>query len=210
MADITNTQSSKIHWILYPVLAAVILLLIWLWHDTQVHDAALVQAVATARSNQAAVDKQVNADISQADQTLQKQNADLQASLQKAKTTAQQVALINEQTGTHLQEEATTPQATNPSQLTPPVVTVSPEDVQTIAKQTVDFKEAENQVATDQLILAAKDQQIRVQSTTIQDQTQEITALKGGSRWKRFLTASKHVAIGVAIGVVIDEVARKK
>ncbi len=220
MADTTTATSNKIHWILYPVLAAVVLLLVWLWHDTQVRDAALIQTVASAKATQATVDKQANADISQANQDLQKQNADLQASLQKAKTTAQQVALINQQAGTHLQVQPVAPsadhQADNPSQSTPlfglmqPVMTFSPEDVQSIAKQTIDFKEAQNQGATDQLVIAAKDQQIEARDTTIKDQGQEITALKGGSHWKRFWTATKHVAIGVAIGIAVDEAVKKK
>lgn len=214
MADTTTATPNKIHWILYPVLAAVVLLPVWLWHDTQVRDAALIQTVASAKATQATVDKQANADISQANQDLQKQNADLQASLQKARTTAQQVALINQQAGTHLQVQPVTPsadhQADNPSQLTQPVVTASPEDVQAIAKQTIDFKEAQNQVATDPLVIAAKDQQIEARDTTIKDQGQEITALKGGSHWKRFWTATKHVAIGVAIGIAIDEAVKKK
>ena len=214
MADTTTATSNKIHWILYPVLAAVVLLLVWLWHDTQVRDAALIQTVASAKVTQAAVDKQANATITQTNQDLQKQNADLQASLQKAKTTAQQVALINQQAGTHLQVQPVAPstdhQADNPSQSTQPVVTVSPEDVQSIAKQTIDFKEAQNQVAIDQLVIAAKDQQIEARDTTIKDQGQEITALKGGSHWKRFWTATKHVAIGVAIGIAVDEAVKKK
>ena len=76
--------------------------------------------------------------------------------------------------------------------------------------KTIDFKEAQNQVATDQLVIAAKDQQIEARDTTIKDQGQEITALKGGSHWKRFWTATKHVAIGVAIGIAVDEAAKKK
>jgi len=214
MADTTTATSNKIHWILYPVLAAVVLLLVWLWHDTQVRDAALIQTVASAKVTQAAVDKQANATITQTNQDLQKQNAGLQASLQKAKTTAQQVALINQRVGTHLQVQPGAPntdhQADNPSQLTQPVVTVSPEDVQSIAKQTIDFTEAQNQVAADKVVIAAKDQQIEARDTTIKDQGQEITALKGGSHWKRFWTATKHVAIGVAIGVAVDEAVKKK
>ena len=214
MTDTTTATLNKIHWILYPVLAAVVLLLVWLWHDTQVRDAALIQTVASAKATQATVDKQANADISQANQDLQKQNADLQASLQKAKTTTQQVALINQQAGTHLQAQPVTPsadpQAINPSQSTQPVVTVSPEDVQSIAKQTIDFKEALNQVATDLLVDAAKDQQIEARDTTIKDQGQEITVLKGGSHWKRFWTATKYVVIGATIGIAIDEAVKKK
>jgi hypothetical protein len=214
MADTTIATSNKIHWILYPVLAAVVLLLVWLWHDTQVRDAALLQTVASAKVTQATVDKQANATISQTNQDLQKQNADLQASLQKAKTTAQQVALINQQAGTHLQVQPVAPsadhQATNPSQSTQPVVIISPEDVKEIAKQTVDFKEAQNQVGVDQLIIAAKDQQIGARDTTIKAQGQEITTLKGGSHWKRFWTATKHVAVGVVIGIAIDEAVKKK
>ena len=62
MTDTTTATSNKIHWILYPVLAAVVLLLVWLWHDTQVRDAALIQTVASAKATQATVDKQANAD----------------------------------------------------------------------------------------------------------------------------------------------------
>jgi hypothetical protein len=209
MADTTTVSPNRIHWILYPALGAVVLLLLWAWHDTQVRDAALVQAVATAKTSQATADKQATGDIAQATQNLQKQNTDLQNSLQKAKTTAQQIALINQQAGTHLQVQAQppTPQATDPSQ---PSVVITPVDVQTIAKQTVDFKEAQNQVAADKIVIASKDVQIEARDTTIAAQTKEITTLKGGSHLKRFLTATKHIVIGAVIGVAIDEVVRKK
>jgi hypothetical protein len=87
---------------------------------------------------------------------------------------------------------------------------VTPADVQVIAKQTVDFQEAENQVAADQLVIKSQDLQLTARDTTIADQNKEITILKGGSHWKRFWAATKHVAIGVAIGVAVDEAVRKK
>jgi hypothetical protein len=204
MADTTTTSNNTIHWILYPVLAAVIGLVVWLWHDTQVHDAAVIQAVATAKSNQTTVDKQATVTISQADKNLQTQNEALQATLAKAKSTAQQIALINQDAGTHLSIQPAvdnSSQATNPSQGAP-VVTIAPEDVPVIAKQTVDFKEALNQVAADKLVIASETQELDACNSTQQAQDKEITTLKGGSHFKKFLKAAEYVAIGAGVGYV--------
>lgn len=136
-----------------------------------------------------------------------------------AKTTLQQIALINKQAGTNLQPApptaTTPPPGPNPSQqplpdAPKPAATLSAEDIEKLAQQSVKYQEAENQVGADQIELQGKDQQIAARDKTIDSQNAEITALKGGSHLKRFLKAAKYVAIGVAVGVAVDEVAKAK
>ena len=193
-----------IHWLLYPLLIGGVLFGFWLWHDTAIKDQVAIKAMAAAQVAQAHTDKQATTTITDAQSTLETQNATLQKQLAAARTAQAQLTLINQQLGTHYQINQ--PQAENPSIGTPPsspVVEVPTTDLQVIASQVVDFKEAQNQVAADTLTIGAQKEQISSRDLVIKDQTVEITALKGGSHWKRFLAATKHVAIGVGVGVAV-------
>jgi hypothetical protein len=206
MADTPTT--SRIHLVAYPLLGVAVFALLVFWHNTKVKDAAAAQVVTVAKATQASTDKQATTTINQTEATLQQQNKVLKGQLAAAKTTAQQVALLNQEAGTKVEvEQEPSSQAENPSPRAPQIV-ISPEDLATLAKQGVDFKQEENQVAADQLIIAAKDEQIVVRDNTIKAQGVQIIELKGGSKWHRFFTATKHVAegavLGTAIGIAID------
>lgn len=196
----------KLHAILYTVLGAVLLFLVWLWHDTRAHDEAAMAAIASARSNQVQVDKQAADQTAAANAALKQQNATLQQQLSAAKTAEQQAQLINEAAGTHV--EVPPPQSINPSH--PQLATIPLTDLPLLAKDATDCEELQNQVAADKLQQAASAEQITARDKTLSADQQEIQALKGGSHWHRFLKAAKEVGIGVAIGFAADEVINHK
>jgi hypothetical protein len=204
MATTVTLPTPTIHWLLYPLLVVGICFGFYLWHSTAINDQKTLQAVATAKSSQATVDKQVTTADTTAQDTLTKQNATLQAQLVSAKTQAQQLALINAQLGTHI---TAPPQATIPSSpnapTPPPVVTLPASEVPEIAKQAVDFKEAQNQVAADAVEIAGVKEELNAADNTITADDAEIKVLKGGSRFKRFFKAALNDVIvgGIGAGV---------
>lgn len=194
----TITASTRTHLIVYSSLVAVLGLLLWLWHDTRIKDAAALKAITTDKAAQLQTAAQAVATEKAAQTELATKNAALQEQLKQAKTSAQQVALINSAAGTHLVIDTTSPTpGIIPSQ---PVVTLPTSDLPTLAKDTVDFQQLQNQIDADSDILKAKDAQLTADAKTISDQGQEITILKGGSHWQQFVKAAKHVGIGVVIG----------
>jgi len=199
------TQVS-IHWVGYTVLAGALAVGGWLWHDTQVRDAKQLAQVAQVKQAQAVVDQQAGLKDKQALADLAAKNAALQKQLAQAKTAKQQATLINQQTGTHIE----VPEPTTPSQKPSNNATLPQSDLPILAKRTVDFEAAQNQVAADEIQIAEDKDQIAVRDTRIEAQDKEITTLQGGSHLKRFFTATKHVAIGVAAGVVIGYLAHGK
>lgn len=196
----------SVHWFTYPLLVGGLLFVTWLWHDTRVNDAASKQAVASATTAQATVDKTVTATDKTAENTLKAKNAQLTKQLEAAKTVQAQVQLINKGANISLQENNVTapakPQAINPSSpsIDAPSFSIKPEDIQKLAALTIEKQQADNQVTTDQLVIAGKDSQIEARDARIAAQDTEIKTLKGGSHFKRFLKAAKYVAIGGAIG----------
>ena len=205
MATTVTIPTPSIHWVLYPLLIGGLVFGLWLWHDTKIKDAATLKEVAAAKTAVVASDHSATAVETTAQQDLQKQNAALETQLAKAKTLAQQIALLNQQLNTHVAIQASPPpesgqppQAVNPS----PVVVIPAAELPELTKQAVDFKEAQNQIAVDKLSLAAKDQQIASRDEFIRTQNIEITQLKGGSHLKRFLKATEYVVIGVAAGTI--------
>lgn len=230
MATETTTPSTtSIHWVLYGVLSVLILFLIWLWHDTSIMDAAQVAQVVTARATQATDDKQAATSIKEANDSLQKRNTDLQSQLATAKTLNQQITLLNKEAGTHIptptQEQVdaysrslqsslgivngANPPGSKPLPVTEATVPIPAVDFQKIVADEVQLSEDSNQLAADALTIQVQQKQINDRDTTISDQTTEITTLKGGSHLKRFLKATEHVAIGVAVGVVVDRLVKK-
>src|SRR5579859_7754464 len=104
MASITVTPNK--HWLLYPVLVAAFLGAIWLWRDTSNRDIAAIQAAAEAYKKQKVVDQQAQESDRIAQATLAMKNQNLQKQLTAAKTTAQQVAVINQNAGTKIEVPA--------------------------------------------------------------------------------------------------------
>lgn len=201
------TQVS-VHWLGYGALVAVIGFGAWLWRDTEARDARTAAAVLQARSDQAKVDALAVANTKQAQDDLKTKNQALQKQLVAAKTSQQQATLINAQAGTHIEVQ---PQAVNPSGIPEQqIATVPVADLATLATQTVNLREAQNQVAADQIQIDSDRQQIDARDATIADQKKEIVAAKGGGRVKRFFKATEHVAIGAAIGATITYIEIKK
>jgi len=201
--------------VLYGILIAVLCVGVDELHKYDARVDAAVKLTATAKASQATVDKQVTVTDTQATENLKKQNTVLQAQLAAAKTVAQQVALINKEDGTHLAVQTpvsldtTETQPPKPENPSTPMVVIPSSELPDIAKQAIDFKEAENQIAANQIILTEDKAQIEARDNTIKDQSAEITTLKGGSKLKRFLTATKHVLIGVGIGIAVDRIIQK-
>jgi len=215
VATTVTIPTPTIHWLLYPLLVAGLLGTLWLWHDTRLKGAT-AQVVATAQTIQTKTDAVVTAQDKEVTANLQKQNADLSDQLLAAKNVAQQVALINKQASTHLveiQSPLSSPQDKNPSLHVveggvwatgnAPVLEGSAADADALAKQVTSLAQCENQTAADKLELSGKDLQIGARDETIKAQEQEVVALKGGSHWKRFFTATKHILIGAAAGAAI-------
>jgi hypothetical protein len=205
MATTVTLPTPNIHWLTYPLLVGGLVFGLWLWHDTAIKDQASVVAVATAKTTQATTDKQVTSADSTAQDTLKQQNAVLQAQLTAAKTLSQQIAFVNTQLNTHISQTPGPNPSSTDSVLTTqvPTVTIPASEIPEIAKQAVDFKEAQNQVAADQIQIAGDKEQIASRDNTIKADDSEITTLKGGSHFKRFLKGAEHVAIGVGVGVVV-------
>lgn len=198
--------SKWLHALNYLLLGAVVLFLVWLWHDTKIHDAAALQAVAQAKASQASEDREAQAATQAANANLQKQNTALQKQLSAAKTAAQQAQLVNTQDGTHILVPTETPtlQSENPSQATLPLT-----DLPILAKDSTDCSEAQNQVEADKVQFAADKTQISSRDKTIADQGVEITTLQGGSHWKRFVKAMEYVGIGIVIGATEEAIRRQ-
>lgn len=204
MSTTITVPTPSIHWLLYPLLVGGLLFGLYLWHDTEVKDTVAIQAVATAKTSQTTVDKQVSLEDQNAQQTLKAKNDILQTQLAAAKTEAQQVALINKASGTNIQKaQAIIP--SSPSVVSPvvPYYSLSESDATKLSKQAVDFQEAENQIAADKIEIAGDAQRLSAADDTIESQNTEITALKGGSRFHRFLKGTEHVAVGVGVGIVV-------
>ena len=196
----------NIHWVIYPVLVIILGCALWFWHTESLKEALASQAVTAVQKTQATVDKQATADDKTAQKNLESQNAALQKALADAKTQAQQIALINKDAGVHLSVQPTPqPSGSKPSTdaPVPPVVVLPTSDVPELAEQTVDFKEAENQVVADKLVIADDQEQISARDKTIAAQASDIKTLKGGSKFVRFMKAARNVAIGGAIGYVV-------
>lgn len=202
----------SIHWVLYPLLLLVAIGAIWYLHTSNVKDAAAAQVVKVDKNGQANTDKQVTQADTVAQLSLTTQNALLDKQLTAAKTLAQQIALINASEGVHLVAQVENPSLNTKVNGTVPVVQEAPKveipasEIPEIAKQAVDFKEAENQVAADAVQIAGDKEQIASRDITITGQNAEITQLKGGSKFKRILKTAEHIGIGVGIGIVIAEV----
>lgn len=201
----------SLHWVLYSLLIIGLGAALWIWHTTKVNDTAAMQAVTSAKANQATVDKQVTTADSQAQAQLQQNNAALQAQLTAAKTLAQQVALLNKNASTNLSVQ---PTPTPSGQKTPPTdseeVLTPVADIPVLVKQSVDFKEAQNQIATDQVTQANCVKELDAANQTVSADDKEITALKGGSRLQRFFKAVKNDAIVGGIGIGVGVLVAKK
>lgn len=194
----------SIHWVLYPLLVLVAIGAIWYLHNASVKDAAAAQVVKADVKSQATTDKQVDKQDDTAQKTLAAQTAVLNQQLQAAKTLTQQITLLNSLQGTHIT------QAQNPSLTdTIPKVELPATEVPELAQQAVACKEAENQTAVDKIQLAGAAEKIAARDQTITGLNAQVTELKGGSKLKRILKTTEHIAIGVGVGAVVVEVIKK-
>jgi multidrug efflux pump subunit AcrA (membrane-fusion protein) len=214
MATTVTVPTPTIHWLLYPLLVGGLLFGLYLWHDTEVKDAAAIQAVAAAKTSQTTVDKQADTATASAQALLQQQNSNLQAQLAAAKTIQQQVALVNKAAGINAQVQPNS-QAQNPSSPATtipfvPSIAITQPDFTKLANEAVDCEETKNQVAADQVQIAGDKNKLDAADSVVAADDKEITVLKGGSHLKRFLTATKHVLVGAGIGAAIGYAIAKK
>jgi hypothetical protein len=218
------TESTQIHWSLLVFFGLLLGAICFIWHDTKANDAKAALAVTQTTQTQKTVDDTAAKQVAVATQELAQQNGQLTAALQAAKTETQQVELINQQLGTKLQvsagavapETQNNPQAINPSvgglhvTQPDPGVVISAPDVSKLAAQSVDFKESQNQVAVDQIKIAADATVIQACDNAEVADKKEIVILQGGSHTKRFFTAAKNIVIGAGVGIVAGILIEKK
>ena len=191
----------SVHWVGYGLLVVALGAILFVWRESSVNDQKIALLSAQAKTAQETTDAKAQNELRASQIDLSRKNQALQTSLSAAKSTAQKIALINSTDSTHLQLEA--PGDNPPSIGQEPLVTVPVTDLATLAKQAVDLKEAQNQVAADQLALSAKQSQLEARNQVIADDKKEISTLKGGGHLKRFFTATKYVLEGAAVGGVL-------
>jgi len=194
---------NKAHLIGYGILAGVVLLLFFLWHDTRTQDTAQQAILAKAVQDAQETIKEAKASIEERDKELSSQNAALEKANSDAKTSAQQAALISSLVGT---QKPIIVQAPPPGQNTPPSgnLVVPAEDTAQLTTFVTKCKECDN--TNKVLIQNLETTQSEVNSliTETNAQKAEITALKGGSRWHRFVKAVEYVGIGVGVGAAVS------
>lgn len=200
-----ETSTSAPHWIAYGGLVVALGVVLWVWHETQVHDAQVLQTLIAAKQNQTQVDSKAAQAVSTAQQKLRQQNNVLQEQRAAAKTVDQEAKLVNSGAGTTIDIQHQAPNSL-PSE---PLVVVSNADLGRLADVVTARAELQNQVAADAIQIASDKQQIEARDGTIDAQGKEITALKGGGRVKRFLHGLKVVGISAGTGVVIGIIAEK-
>lgn len=198
--------SFSVHWIIYPLLAVGLVGATWVYRDSQVKDAASQKQVQVAQQTQARTDKQAETSITQAATELKQKNATLTQARVAAKTPQQQVDLVNKEEGTHLSIQAQNPSSTTVG--SDILVKASQLDAGKITDTIVDFQKCQNQMAADAIDLTAKDQQLAARDATIKSQNEEITALKGGSKWHRILRATEFVVIAGGTGYAVGRLSK--
>lgn len=201
MAD-TSTPPLSLHLTNYIVILILVLGFAWLWRDSQIRDQKTMALLEAAKATQSTSDKQANTQQQLALEQAEAQNKSLQRQLAEARTTEEQIALINRAAGDNV-VQAPDHQAQNPSVEAPPVAaTLSPEQVKTLAVDATTCKQAINQVSADKQVIEAKDNQIAARDSTIKAQDAEVKKARG-NRMERVMKALKYVGIGVAVGSIL-------
>jgi hypothetical protein len=191
----------SLHWVLYGLLVVGGLFLVHVWRDTQVKDAAIMASLKADLATKAATDKAAQVQSKQIETTLQTTKQTIQKRAVAANTTSKQVGLINQEIGSHIEP---LPQAKTPLPDSP-VAQLNADDTKKLVDLTVAKDECVAQVAADTLQQGLLQSQVAAGDKVITDQGVEITNLKGGSHFKRFLKILKYTGIGAAAGAVTVE-----
>lgn len=203
-------MTTKAHLVAYGALAAVLLGVLYLWHDTRINDAAqaaqLKQTVQTATQEL----KQAQQAIAERDAAVQAKDQQIEQAVQAAKSAEQQAQYLSQALSLKqpitVQVPTTQPQAQNPNVDAPapqPLV-IPDEDRSQVMSFVAACQKCQNQQAADQADIADLKKQVAALKDENSAKDAEIKAAKG-SHLKRLGGAVKEVIIGVAIGYAANK-----